>query len=231
MAVALKHGGLWRRIADNRDPQSLSSRMRQRRIQHVATLIEQVSASRGHVSILDVGGEELYWTPLEKLLQSGNTSITILNLIRRGEDNGPFTHVIGNGCALPYADRSFDIVHSNSVIEHVGGWDEMRAFARETRRVGSAYFVQTPAFGFPLEPHFGLIGFHWLPRSVRIALVQDFACGHFQKCATREDAIELVDSTRLLAGSQMRQLFPDGRMEQERFRGLTKSLMAIRDFR
>src|SRR3546814_10323990 len=70
---------------------------------------------------------------------------------------------------MPY--RSFDIAHSNSVIEHVITWDNMKNFARETRRVAAWHYVQTPYFWFPVDPHFYKLPFyHWLPRPLRAKL-------------------------------------------------------------
>src|SRR3546814_5246029 len=56
-----------------------------------------------------------------------------------------FYFAVGNACDLHQVpDRSFDIAHSNSVIEHVITWDNMKNFARETRRVAAWHYVQTP---------------------------------------------------------------------------------------
>jgi len=67
---------------------------------------------------------------------------------------------------LPFADNEFDLAYSSSVIEHIS--PERRAtFAHEVRRVARGWYVQTPAFEFPIEPHSLLPAAHWLPRSVR----------------------------------------------------------------
>lgn len=224
----LKTGGLWRSLTDHTNPSSLSSRMRQRRMAHIEDLIRTVHARKGMVSILDIGGEEAYWHSLLPVIKATNTAITVLNLTKRGETSGPFIHVAGDGCNLDYPDRSFDLAHSNSVIEHVGDWEQMRKFARETRRVGDAYFVQTPAYGFPMEPHFGVPGFQWLPRNARIAMLQRFACGHYTRCGSIDEAADLVDHTQLLSLRQMRVLFADADYVPEKMFGLTKSFMFIR---
>ena len=69
----------------------------------------------------------------------------------------------GDGCALPFPDGSFDIVHSNAVIEHVGGRDMQEAFVREALRVGRRVFLTTPNRFFPVEVHTRLPLVHWLP--------------------------------------------------------------------
>src|ERR1019366_4814761 len=44
--------------------------------------------------------------------------------------------VAGDGRTLPFRDEAFDVVFSNSVIEHVGDAPAQRRFAREVARVG-----------------------------------------------------------------------------------------------
>ena len=75
-------------------------------------------------------------------------------------------YVQGDACALPFADGSFDVVHSNAVIEHVGGRERQEAFVREALRVGRRVFVTTPNRWFPLEVHTLLPLVHWLPEEL-----------------------------------------------------------------
>lgn len=72
-------------------------------------------------------------------------------------------YVQGDGCALPFPDKSFDIVHSNAVIEHVGGRDRQATFVHEALRVGRRVFLTTPNRFFPVEVHTRLPLVHWLP--------------------------------------------------------------------
>jgi SAM-dependent methyltransferase len=72
-------------------------------------------------------------------------------------------YVQGDACALPFADGTFDVVHSNAVIEHVGTRARQELFVREALRVGRRVFVTTPNRWFPIEVHTRLPLVHWLP--------------------------------------------------------------------
>jgi SAM-dependent methyltransferase len=67
---------------------------------------------------------------------------------------------------LPFADGAFDLAYCSSVIEHVAPARRAR-FAAELRRVARGWYVQTPAWSFPLEPHALLPAAHWLPVGLR----------------------------------------------------------------
>ena len=101
----------------------------------------------------------------------------------------------GDGCALPFPDASFDIVHSNAVIEHVGERERQATFVREALRVGRQVFVTTPNRFFPLEVHTRLPLVHWLP---------DELAGRVYDLAGKPWARE----NRLLGPRELRALFP-----------------------
>ena len=221
------------RLADYDNPQSPGSRFRAKRIGPLLQLIRDAYALNGHVRILDIGGRKSYWNILPTgFLEHHKVSVTILNIRGelRGTDDEVFTHVFGDGCNLVgYSDRAFHIAHSNSVIEHVGGWQNVRQFAREMRRVASGLFVQTPYYWFPIEPHYMAPLIHWLPRPLQEAMVRLFPLGYSGKREPDwESAILCIDATRLLDLKAFRLLFPDCQIVKERFFLLTKSLIAVR---
>ena len=69
---------------------------------------------------------------------------------------------------LPFADGEFDLAFSNSLIEHLPR-AARAGFAAEVRRVARGWWVQTPAYSFPIEPHSLLLAAHWLPPPARRA--------------------------------------------------------------
>ncbi len=195
-------------------------------------MIETVFGENGAVNIIDIGGTDKYWGIVSRqFLEQHKVSITVVNLPDQvlPEDHDLFKFVRGDGCDLAgFEDKSFHIAHSNSVLEHVGGWDRMRQFAQELSRVSEKYFVQTPNYWFPIEPHSMTPFFHWLPKATRIWLVSHFQLGHWQKASSRDDAVRIVESARLLKKTQFQQLFEDADIWTERFLGLPKSFVAIR---
>jgi SAM-dependent methyltransferase len=108
-----------------------------------------------------------------------------------------------------YADREFDVVFSNSVIEHLGTWENQQKMASEIRRVGKHYFVQTPNVYFPIEPHFLFPFFHFLPESYKIWIIRNFDTGWFDRIPDRKTAEAAVREIRLLSKKELKYLFPE----------------------
>ncbi len=224
---------LARKMTDHSNPRSTSSRMRAKRMGLLVNLIESIFKKRGSVNILDVGGRKKFWEPIESTLHRNCVKITVLNLpceIHGGRDDSIFTHVSGDACNLhEYKDGQFDLVLSNSVIEHVGNWDKIQAYATEVRRVGQNLFVQTPYYWFCMEPHYVAPFFHWLPRPIQVKIFMRFAIGTKDRATNLTEAIQWVETTPyLLDCTMMRALFPDCDIQRERFWFMTKSLIAIR---
>ena len=213
-------------LNDPRDPKSLSSKFRAKR---AVALREHLLRSGRRV--LDLGGTSNYWRGVGiDFLQKNGFEITILNFEASELGEGPFKTLVGDACAVDAPDMAFDFVHSNSVIEHVGSWERMQMFAREVRRLAPAYYVQTPNWWFPIEPHFYKVPmFQWLPEAVRASILQHLPVAHAGRIPDRRRALEVVRGTRLLTPAQMGRLFPDGQLIRERLLGMTKSLIMVRN--
>jgi hypothetical protein len=178
--------------------------------------------------VLDVGGSALIWR-----YASIQPRLTILNLpaaLAPTAEHVDF--VAGDGAMLPFRDNAFDIVFSNSVIEHLATHSARQRFAREVARVAPAYWVQTPNRRFPLEMHLMLPGVHFLPKNWQRPIVRRFTIWQLlahPSRAQREYYIEhFLDELHMLDAGELQRLFPDARLLRERFLGLTKSLIAVR---
>ena len=229
-------------LGDARNAGSLSYRFRLRRDRLLRDVIIKARRDAGKTSgavfrILDLGGTADYWRRVGfDFLEANDIDITCVNHIATefgvsAKESSRFRCIVGDACRmLEHADNSFDFVHSNSVIEHVGRWPQMRAFADEVRRLAPAYYVQTPYFWFPIDPHFYRVPmFHWMPESWRLKLVRRFQVGWARPVDDVDRGMSLVMSSILIDGSQFRALFPDAPVRFERFIGLPKSLIAIRE--
>jgi hypothetical protein len=185
-------------------------------------LIEALADQFGRdIRILDVGGRPDYW---QNVGFGRIDRIDLLNL-ESAELDRPlpaevprerFVAKVGDARDLgDYADDAVDLVHSNSVIEHVGGWDDMAAMARELQRVGRAGWVQTPAFGFPLEPHFRVPFAHWLGRPLQARLMSLSFLRNYRE-ADPVSRRKHVDRINLLTRREVETLFPGRAIHTER---------------
>jgi len=223
---------LAKRFSNYDRPTSVGSKLRMKRVTPLIEMIEKVSREHCPINILDIGGTKKYWNIFNmQYLYKHKVKITIVNLPsgKMPNDNGPFKFAEADGCNLvDFDDRSFHIAHSNSVVEHVGNWKRMVQFAKEISRVADKYFVQTPNYWFPIEPHFMTPFFHWLPKPIRVCLVSHFQLGHWGKATTIDEAMRIVESHHLLNRKMFHELFPDAVILTERFFCLPKSFIAIK---
>jgi hypothetical protein len=134
--------------------------------------------------------------------------------------------IVGDGCNLPFADGEFDVVFSNSVIEHLGRRESQVCFANEVRRVGKAYWVQTPDPRFFIEPHYLSPFIHWLPIPIRSRLVRYATLWGILARPSDQEIKDRIEELRLIGAKEFRGLFPDAEIIVERFVGMPKSLVA-----
>lgn len=215
-------------------PDSTSNKFRAARVARLKTLIDKALQEKSHCRVLDIGGTYNFWHIWRDQIDWTRTEVVCVNLdpehFETGKDETRISMIKGNACDLHnIKDGEFDVAFSNSVIEHVGRWSDMKNMARETRRVAKRYLLQTPYFWFPIEPHARTPFLHWLPESWAYRIVMARKCGYWTKAKTVSDAVEAVQSAVMLDGRQVAELFPDARIERERFLGITKALMAIRE--
>jgi Methyltransferase domain len=214
-------------LADDGSPTSISHRLRERRFR----LFDSLAATLPRpLRIIDLGGTNEYW---ERRGWAGrdDVEITLVNLGPQERRHDNLHPVIGDATDLAdHADGSFDIAFSNSVIEHLFTFDNQAAMAREVRRVARAFWVQTPNFWFPVEPHFLVPAWHWLPEDARVAILRRRGVGWAGRCPDPQRAREVVQEHRLMRRAELARLFPDAVIVGERIGGLTKSWTALGGF-
>ncbi len=218
-----------------RAARNFSARARAKRAQVFHTLLTVSEQDR----ILDLGSED--GTHIASLVPfRANVWIADIDpaAVQAGEAKYGFRPVVlQEDGTIPFPDGYFDVVFCSSVIEHVtldkdkvydiasgvafrqAALARQRRFAAEIDRVGKRFFVQTPHKYFPIESHTWLPGLIVLvPRRWQVALIKRL--GHFWPKRTLPDF-------NLLTRREMQSLFPGAEIREERFLGLTKSLIAV----
>ena len=138
--------------------------------------------------------------------------VTGVDVVERPAYPGPFVRADVTA-RLPFDDGAFDLAYSNSVVEHLPP-ERRAAFAAEVRRVARGWWVQTPAWSFPLEPHALLPLAHWLPVGLRRRYWRLGAQGDWE-------------DIRLLRRGEMAALFGEP-VAPERVGPVAKSWIAVR---
>jgi SAM-dependent methyltransferase len=218
----------------------IQRRLRSRFHETRAELFVRLLRPRRGSSVLDLGGGD--GSLAARMAGRVPLEITVADL---SADNRArvlalgFRHVLLEEGPLPFDDGAFDIVLSNSVIEHVtlpkarcsvaarvdeSEWkraarSSQRRFAAEIRRVGRGYFVQTPHRHFPLDAHVQLPFVQYLSHDDACRLVRWTDRFWIKSC------LGIVD-WELFTPAELAALFPDGAIHVERLLGLPKSIVA-----
>lgn len=197
---------------------------RRKRMKHFYEALSITPKTR----ILDVGGSPFIWQIGGEAGLPQVEHITCLNLYDVDPASLPSNvhWVVGNGCKLPFDDGEFDVVFSNSVIEHLGGLESQVCFAKEISRVGKSFWVQTPNPLFFVEPHYLSPFVHWLPKSIFRRIARSMTAWGLMMRPTQEEVEERIQEIRLIPAREFRNLFPQAEILNERFIGMPKSLVA-----
>lgn len=218
---------MFRKLASSDEPNSFANKLRAKRFEQFETWTARFPRP---LRILDVGGTNAYWENRGWHARD-DVEILTINLIAEGQLHRNIKPLTGDATNLSeFADQSMDVVFSNSVIEHLFTFENQRRMASEVQRVGKAFWVQTPNFWFPMEPHFHIIGWQWLPVSVRCSIIQKRVCGWRGPCPDPIEARRAVEELRLLTRTELQELFPGATLLAERFGGVVKSWTAVRGF-
>ncbi|MGH3688498.1 MAG: class I SAM-dependent methyltransferase [Pseudonocardiaceae bacterium] len=208
---------------------SLGGRARARRWQYLYSTFPQLGSYR----VLDLGGTPGSW--LQAPVQP--RSLTVLNLydgeLQIGYETSSLpswiTVVAGDACDPPQhvREQQFDLVFSNSLIEHVGGSFRRKMLASFICGTSSRYWIQTPYRYFPIEPHWIFPAFQFLPLATRSWLSRTWPLMHSRAEDWTSSVVTALD-VELLSITEMNYLFPEATIYRERMFGLVKSIIAIR---
>jgi hypothetical protein len=180
--------------------------------------------------ILDVGGNAFIWDIAAEHGLPRIDDITVLNVYDEDLARLPSNvrWVVGDGCNMPFGDDEFDVVFSNSVIEHLSVHESQVSFAREVCRVGKDYWVQTPDPRFFVEPHYLTPFIHWLPVGLRRKLSRRATTWGIMERPSKEEIDSRLKEIRLIPRKEFKGMFPDAEILNERWAGMPKSLIAVR---
>jgi hypothetical protein len=197
---------------------AIARRFRRRRMRRFCDAFRVRSDTR----VLDIGGTPAIWS-----VAPTRPRLVVINKAVVPQEPG-ILFVRADARRLPFRDEAFPVVFSNSVMEHVGSYEDQRSFASEVHRVGRRYFVQTGNQRFPVEIHFLTPFIHWLPRRWQRRLVRNFTVWGLLVRPSEEEAQALLAEIRLPTEPEMRECFPEAVMWYERVLGLKKALIAVK---
>jgi hypothetical protein len=200
---------------------SLAERLRRRRwailLRHIPNLQD--------LRVVDLGGTAHWWNNAPVVPRH----VTVVNLYEADLGSSIVRTVEGDALQADelLKGEEYDLVFSNSLIEHLGGHAARRRFAAVVSALAASYVIQTPYRYFPVEPHWMFPAFQFLPIAARSWLAPRWPLGHTRGW-NAEAATNEVMSTELLSVAEIRNYFPDGKIVWERVAGLPKSMIAVK---
>ena len=206
-------------------PTSLGAKARNRRWE----LFRQRFPTIEELRVVDLGGTAESW--LRSPLQPAH--VTVVNLTEPGESTDRITAVTGDACDAvrvledAVGQTRFDLVFSNSLIEHVGGHANRQRLAMAIRELAPYHWVQTPYRYFPVEPHWLFPGMQFLPVAAKTKIELRWPFTHTRSTSV-EEARSSVLWTELIGITELRHYLPESEILHERMAGLIKSIIAVK---
>jgi hypothetical protein len=126
--------------------------------------------------------------------------------------------------------KDFDIIFSNSLIEHLRNIEAQTKFAATIVESAQPYFLQTPNKFSPIDPHFPrpyVPFFAAYPRPVQARLLTWSGLGSGGRQPTYEASLARLDHYAPLSKATMQRLFPNAEMVIERPLGIPMSIVTF----
>lgn len=216
---------LYELFSSSDNPNSLGARFRAKRLVTFENLFFETFGNQREIRILDVGGTDYFWKN-SRVPNHPGVTITLLNLHLEQSSHPNIRACQGDATDMKnFENTSFDLVFSNSVIEHLYTLESQRKMADEIQRVGKHYFIQTPYKYFPIEAHFALPFAQFLPKSLVFFILTKTRLSRLKHWEPKA-AQQYLDEIRLLDKIEMSGLFPKSTILEEKAWGMTKSLTA-----
>ena len=204
-------------ISENKN--SLGNQFREKRF---SFFLKKFNIIQKPVTILDVGGKINFWEN-RGLAENNDYTITIVNIEKEKSLYSNIKTKMGDATDLSqFNNKSFDIAHSNSVIEHLYNFDNQKKMASEIIRVGKKHIVQTPNKKFFLEPHYLLPFFQFMPDDLKYLILTKTKLSRLKKW-DENFAHQYIKEIRLINLKEMKELFPNSKIYFEKFLGMNKS--------
>lgn len=209
--------------ANQTNENTISQRLRNKRNQF---FVEYCAQFEKPLRILDLGGSDYYWRT-EDFMNNKDFHITLINTeIQNTKDFTNLSYIKRDVRDLNiFEDKEYELVFSNSLVEHLNNSGDQKKLADEIQRIGNHYFVQTPNYYFPVEPHFLFPFFQFLSEDMKIKLIKKYNLGWFEKQPDEKKARELATSVRLLKKNELKKLFPGGKIFTEKYLLMNKSFI------
>ena len=209
--------------ADQNNEDSISSTLRKKRFEFFKEYSKKFEKP---IKIIDLGGTDYYWKNIG-FINNDEYHITILNIKQQEvKDLKNISFVKKDARDLNFIkDKEYDLVYSNSMIEHLNKLNEQKELAGEIQRIGKKFFIQTPNYYFPVEPHFLFPLFQYLPVKMKSKLISKYDLGWYQKQFNKKEASDIASSIRLLKKKELEEIFPGCKIYCEKYFCLNKSFI------
>lgn len=203
-----------------------------------ALLRQRLGGIKRPVRVVDLGGTRGMWdrwgfSASDGLLitLANNHEYDRVGRDEKVEDAGYFMreNVDIRSLDPSYYER-FDLVFSNSMLEHLYDRKHQQLVARSIVACGKPYFIQVPNRNSIVDPHFPhpLVPFFgaW-PRSLQARALCLSGLRGGKRMPSVESALKRLENYVPLARSDLTDLFPNARIYTERLAGIPMSLVAI----
>ncbi len=209
--------------ANQTNDDSVSAALRKKRLSFFSEFCDRIGTP---LKILDLGGSDYHWRN-SAFMNNKNYHITIINTeIQSTKDFRNMSFIKRDVTDMNFFDdEEYDIVYSNSLLEHINVFEEQKNLAKEIMRTGKHYFVQTPNYYFPVEPHFLFPFFQYLSDDMKTRLLSKYNLGWYKKEDDIVKARALATSVRLLKEDELKKIFPGGKIYTEKYFLLNKSFI------